>query len=230
MKEFFGGLFSLIGLTLFCYGFFRVLMPKEDFGRKKAFWMLVTGFVAMGIGGAILPEEQQTSKEPSNQKKEVGWLNANVTEDAVRAALSKERTADPVWKDDRFPKNITEIEIYDLFEPEGQKKVAIRFKPESILYETDFVRKVGGTAIGICDILYRNKMVEEVCVFAQLEMTDQYGKSELENVIKICITKAIANKIDWNGPDPGNIYRIADNYNIHLGILRNVDLNEVKIK
>jgi hypothetical protein len=77
--------------------------------------------------------------------------------------------------------------------------------------------------------------VETVAIFALTEMTDQYGKTETEVVTKLVCTREIANKVDWKGladrhaTDPGNIYRIADHYYIHPGVLKNVKLNEVQL-
>jgi hypothetical protein len=67
-------------------------------------------------------------------------------------------------------------------------------------------------------------------------MTDQYGKTSTEVVTKIVLTRDLAQKVDWKGlaerhvTDPGNIYRIADNYNIHLGILNKVKTDEVRLR
>jgi hypothetical protein len=75
-----------------------------------------------------------------------------------------------------------------------------------------------------------------LAIFAETEFTDQYGNKNTSTGAKIVITRDIADKIDWKGlaerhvTDPGNIYRIADNYSIHPGIRKNLKLNEVELR
>lgn len=171
------------------------------------------------------------------KKKKIDWPSAEVTEENIRAALSQKPSIDPLWKDSDFAKKITKIEITDYAAKPGQKIINIWYEMGDVWDETDLVKKAGGTTILINSMLFQNDKVEWVTVFAQAKMTDQYGNTELEPVVKIGITKEIANKVNWNGlakkhagSDPGNIYRIADNYNILYGILKHVKLDEIRLR
>lgn len=171
------------------------------------------------------------------KKNKIDWPTAEVTEENIRTALSQKPTIDPLWKDSNFAEKITKIDITDHAVKPGQKIIGIWYEMDDAWDETDLVKKAGGTAIIINSVLFQNDKVEWVTLFAQAEMTDQYGNTNLKPVIKIGITREIANKVNWKvlaekhaSSDPGNIYRIADDYNIHYGILRHVKLDKVHLK
>lgn len=171
------------------------------------------------------------------KKNKIDWPIAEVTEENIRVALSQKPSIDPLWKDSNFAEKITKIEIIDHAAKPGQKIINIWYETGDAWDETDLVKNVGGTAILINSVLFQNDKVEWVTMFAQAKMTDQYGNTELEPVVKIGIKRETADKVNWEGlakkhagSDPGNIYRIADNYNIHYGILRRVKLDKVRLK
>lgn len=171
------------------------------------------------------------------KKNKIDWPSAEVTEENIRAALSQKPSIDPLWKDSNFAEKITKIEIIDHAAKPGQKIINIWYVTGDAWDETDLVKNVGGTAILINSVLFQNDKVEWVTMFAQAKMADQYGNTELEPVVKIGITREIADKVNWKGlaekhagSDPGNIYRIADDYNIHYDILRHVKLDKVHLK
>lgn len=179
--------------------------------------------IAVGCGGG----DSKTSL--------AAWTNAEVTVDSVKSALSGKATIDPIPADSSFKNNITDIQVLN-YGNEGKKSVSVYYKSGAVWDETDMVKRSGGTAILISNILFQNPRVEQVAVFAQTDMTDQYGNKKTETGIKNVLKRDTADKIDWKGladrhiSDPGNIYRLAENYYIHPGILKNVKLNEVKLK
>ncbi|HID29119.1 MAG TPA: hypothetical protein EYP19_03845 [Desulfobacterales bacterium] len=187
--------------------------------------------VITGCGGGT----SQTGSKPEAQKQDIDWETAEVTAENVKGALSRKAEVSPIFRDNDFPKDITKIEVIDHAVKPGQKNVHIYFKPETFWDETDFVKKVGGTSILASSILYRNPKIEDVVFFALTDMTDQYGKTETEVVVKLGLNREVANKVDWKGladrhtTDPGNIYRIAATRYIHLGVLKNVKQNEVNL-
>jgi len=209
-------------------------MPENGENKKKGkgtgIGCLIILIVLVVIGIMLF-------KGDSSNKSSSSWPSAEVTERNIRAALSQKPSIDPLWKDANFAEKITKIEVIDHAAKPGQKIINIWYETGDAWDETDLVKKVGGTAILINSMLFQNDKVEWVTVFAQAQMTDQYGNTELEPVIKIGITREIANKVNWKGlaekhagSDPGNIYRIADNYNIHYGILKRVKLDKIRLK
>jgi len=213
--------------------------PKKKF--KKWIWALVAVFVIIviasaGGGGDDGKESTGSEAEPEQMVTASTWATDDVTEDNIRKALSGKAPVDTVLKDSEFPKNISSIEIVDNANIEGHKNVMLHYTSGTVWDETDLVKKAGGTAIIAGSILFNNPKIETVGLFTETEMTDQYGNTEQEVVIKIVLTCEIANKINWEGiadrhiTDPGNIYRIADNYFIHPGVLKNLKLDEVQIQ
>ncbi|WP_018086441.1 hypothetical protein [Desulfurispora thermophila] len=170
------------------------------------------------------------------EKKEAfNWAGSDVTVDTVKKALEQKTPAKPVFSDTDFPQNITDVQVLDNVAKPGQKNILIYYKSGTVWDETDFVKRVGGTAIQVGSVLFTNPKIEQVALFAQTEMTDQYGKKSLEVGAKIVLSREIAEKVDWKGladrhtADPANIYHLAKDYYIHPGILRNVKLDKVKL-
>lgn len=185
----------------------------------------------------VLITYTDTSYSWFGKKNKIDWPSAEVTEENIRAALSQKPSIDPLWKDSNFAEKITKIEIIDHAVEPGQKIINIWYETGDAWDETDLVKNVGGTTILINSVLFQNDKVEWVTIFAQAKMTDQYGNATVEPVVKITIKRKTADKVNWKdlakkhaGSDPGNIYRIADDYNIHYGILRHVKLDKVRLK
>lgn len=202
---------------------------------------VIAVIILLGIVGSIFgggnKETKTGTSEPTSSSKQapIDWPTAEITEQNIRTALSGKAPVNPVSKDLKFPENITQISIEN-HAKEGQKSILIYYKADTAWDETDFVKRVGGTAIVAASILFQNPKLEQLGIFAQTDMTDQYGKTSTEVVIKIILTRDLTQKVDWKGlaerhiTDPGNIYRIADNYNIHLGILNKVKTDEVRLR
>lgn len=183
------------------------------------------------------PTETQTASEaqPAPEKPSFDWAAADVTENNIKSALAEETTIDSgITTDVNFPDDITEIQIIDITEKEGQKRLLITYKLDNAWDETDFVKKAAGTILVAGSQLFVNTKIEQITLISQTEMTDKYGKSELTDVASITLTRETADKIDWKGlawrqvTDPGNMYRVADNYYIAPGILKDVKFDEVK--
>lgn len=165
----------------------------------------------------------------------VTWTSAEVTVDTVKTALAGKAPISLVLADSSYYQNITDVQVVN-HQNNGKKNILVYYKSGTVWDETDMVKRSAGTAILIYSILYQNPQVEQVAVFAQTDMTDQYGKTSTETGVKIVLNRETADKIDWKGladrhtTDPGNIYRLAENYYVHPGILKNVKLDEVKLR
>ena len=132
--------------------------------------------------------------------------------------------------------NIIKIDVLKNVPNQGENTVSIYFKPGAVWDETDLVRGVGGGIIAASSGLFANSSVSRVVYFAQAETTDQYGKTATQTVIKVDLSRNIADKVDWAGladrhlTDAGNIYRIADYYKINSGIRGRINTDKIKLK
>ncbi len=172
----------------------------------------------------------------SSSKSVSSWPTSEITPETVAAALKEDSGLNPIWECRNFKDNIVKVEVIDSAINPGHKNLSVFFKIGQVWDETDLVRCVGGTVLSACSILYQNPKVDTVGMFALGEMTDQYGNSSLETVVKIIFNRDIANKINWKGfteqfnVDPGNIYRIAESYHIRNGVLRYIKPDKIKLK
>lgn len=183
------------------------------------------------------PQNVDTEKPVTSSQKEpepaFEWGTSDITKENVVKALAGKNDVKPISMGTDFPDNITEITIVGL--GDGKKNVWIYYSMGSVWDETGLVKKAGGTAVFASNILYQNPNVEEVALFAQGEFTDQYGKTNLNTAVKIVINKSLADQVDWKGladrhaTDPGNIYRIVDNYSIHPGVMSAVKTSEIDL-
>ncbi|MFA5385898.1 MAG: hypothetical protein WC364_14795 [Eubacteriales bacterium] len=107
-------------------------------------------------------------------------------------------------------------------------------KPETFWDDTDLVKMAGEAAISAGDILFKNPNLAQLKVITSAVMTDQYGNEKTESAAYLIIKRETAGKINWTGlaerhiSDPGNIYRVVDDFYVHPGVLKNVKTTEIK--
>ena len=201
---------------------------KKQKTKATSVGCLIILVVLIAIG--IMFFKRNGSSKPSS------WPTSEITPETVAAALKEDSGLNPIWECRNFKDNIVEVKVIDSAINPGHKNLSVFFKIGQVWDETDLVRCVGGTVLSACSILYQNPKVDTVGMFALGEMTDQYGNSSLETVVKIIFNRDIANKINWEGfveqfyIDPGNIYRIAESYHIRNGVLRYVKPDKIKLK
>lgn len=201
---------------------------KKQKTKATSAGCLIILVVLIAIG--IMFFKRNGSSKPSS------WPTSEITPETVAAALKEDSGLNPIWECRNFKDNIVEVKVIDSAINPGHKNLSVFFKIGQVWDETDLVRCVGGTVLSACSILYQNPKVDTVGMFALGEMTDQYGDSSLETVVKIIFNRDIASKINWEGfteqfnVDPGNIYRIAESYHIHNGVLRYVKPDKIKLK
>jgi len=208
----------------------RIKSEEKAKKKKKGFIgclsvIVLIVLIVLIAGKCSAPQSQNASVPSANE----AWQKAEINEDSVKAALIAR--APRIFKD-----NITKINVSDNLLKQGQKTISLHYKLGTVMDDTDLVRTAGSNAISACSELFQNPKVEMVELFAETDMTDQYGKTSLQVGVKIVYDREVVNKIDWKGlsvssaSDPGNIYRIAKGYYIHPGILKNVKSDIVKLK
>ena len=226
MWEFIGA----FGVSVFFVGLAAALIMVV---MSKPVWKKT--LVVAGIGLILFSAGCSNDNSTPKQSSTFNWANSEINNDTVKQALAQKKGAKPIALDSDFPGDISDIKVVDNVSKPGMKNILIYYKPGTSWDETDFVKRAGGTAINVGSLLFSNPKIDEVTLFTQTEMTDQYGKTSLDSVVKIVLNGDIAKKVDWTGlaerhiSDPGNIYRICDNYSIHPGILKKVKLSEIKL-
>lgn len=238
-----GTFFGLLGFTCLVVAvvlWIIRLFSKNKMSAKKLGIFTGTAFVLFIIG-ICLPSSSTTTQPvatnqgSTSQPAAFDWSKSDITNDTVKQALNQKSEVDPTNKDDKFPADITSIDIENNETDSALKDIIIHYKPDAAWDETDLVQKAGGTAIVAGSLLFKNNKIGEVIIFTNTDMTDQYGKTADTPAIKIVLNQDLASKVDWKGLsdkhllDPGNIYRIAADYYIHPGIMKNVKSSDVKL-
>jgi hypothetical protein len=210
------------------------LQQKKPIWKRWWFWAIILVIIVSVSNGGNKSQPAQTAnnkketKQQAVQEKPFNWPKEDITVETVKLALKQKAPASPVSKDLRFPKNITDIIILNSNNP-GHKIVTIYYKSGPYWDETDLVRRSGGTAIEVGSLLFLNPKIDQVSLFALVKMRDQYGNEKLDVGTKIILKKDMAIKANWKGLaeihelDPTNIYKIAAEYYIDPGILKNVE-------
>lgn len=92
----------------------------------------------------------------------------------------------------------------------------------------DVLRKSSEDTINMMEKLFKDSRITSVTVISQGEFTDQYGKDNYEDAVRITINKATADKIDWNGiksrlyGDVSALINVADTYSVHPSVLKSL--------
>lgn len=198
--------------------------------------MFIVAFIDV-ISEGPAPQNTNTEKPVKSGQQEpepaFEWGTADITKENVVKALAGKTDTGSISMDRDFPESVREIEVISL--GDGKHNIWIYYPMGSVWDETDLVKRAGGTAILAGSILYKNPNIEDVALFAEGEFTDQYGKSNVNTAVKIVLKRSLADQVDWKGladrhvTDPGNIYRIVDNYSIHPGVFAQLKKNEVSL-
>lgn len=226
------GILTLLSIVLFVIG---LIKPKlvVRWGNPSRKSVTITYvplfFIFLFAFNSVAPTKAAPPLTPA-----FNWATADITEDNVRKALAGESSLNIVY-DSKFPGDIEKIQIADSKKEPGKKTIAFIFKPGEMWDETTFVSQMGGTIIRADSLLFANPNVDVVEGVVTYDMTDQYGKTAPERVLKLQLRRTTVDKIDWTGladrhfTDPGNIYRIADFKYIHPAIVQGIDRSTVKL-
>lgn len=216
---------------------------KRTSGRKMWVWLLTVLLISsLSMFGCSKstpqPASQQAAQTPTTQQQEakkpaIDWATATINADNVKLAMTLDTAGKPATIDANFPKDITAVEVEDVKEKAGQKKITIRFTPSiPATSGNDFLKAAGGTAIMGSSILFTNPKVEEVFFAAEVPDKDNAGK--FSSGVDLTIDREFATNKDWkaiaaqHATDPGYIFREASSWFIFDDIMKTVDEKVVK--
>ncbi len=178
-----------------------------------------------------LTDEEKTAKTAVNSSETDNSNNKEAQKSFVDTELSEESVKREIDKlsggRSMQGKSISKIQILDnagTTDIQDDKIVWITYKPEAVWDEKDIVKMTVDTTITSSEKLFQHPKVGVVRVWSQTEFTDQYGKKDVNNAVKIELHKTTAEKIDWQNFKPmvfvdyQKLLNIADDIWIHPSI------------
>lgn len=211
---------------------------KRIFGKK--IWvllgtvLLIGSLSMLGCSNSTQPANQSPAAQEQPKKPAIDWTTAAVNADNVKLALTLDAVGKPATIDTNFPKDITSVEVEDIKEKAGQKKITIHYTPSTPPTNgTEYLKVAGGTAILGSSILFTNPKVEEVNFAAEVADKDNPGK--FSSGVELTIDREFATNKDWkaiaaqHATDPGYIFREASSWFTFDDIMKTVDENQIKI-
>jgi len=156
--------------------------------------------------------------------------NQPITESSVRQGLQTMNLSmffiTYEFQDPEDYKNILEVEVKDdPTSPNDRKNVRIRYYCDNIWDTRHFVSMATRTDVAIMYNLFKNPKLNKLTLESATEFTDKYGNSKTENGLTVTFNRATAEKINYENfkdmvsADNMALFRVADSYDIHPGIL-----------
>ncbi|CAM5794801.1 hypothetical protein [Brevibacillus borstelensis] len=218
------GLASVLGIVVFTVLAIVSAKKKNGSAKKNMIWAAACVVIFI-LAAALSPtnpkattasKEQQQKQVAEEPKKEEPAQETSSTpstpkiEDVVKKAITDSVKEKTNLKKDR----LVELQVNDHAgtEKEGDKIVIAKMNANENL--TNSLTR-DGILLASSDAfkaLFAIPEVEEAALFWQLPLVDVYGKTEDGVVLKITLTRAIAEKIQWDNFDIANYSKVASQY------------------
>ena len=200
------GIFGLIGLINPDLFNKELKEGQEPFNRKAAVALLVTGALLCTPCFALAAHHPDTSKATSSQVKpqKPASLNQIITQNVNNDLGSRNSSQ---------KKRVVSVQV-DMYSA-GGKSVTITLNGDDNLTNNLTKKGLQMNSNPVFKSAFKNKEVNCVIVAWQLPLSDPYGKTSDEVVMRIKLTRDTFNKIDWNNFDFQNYPTIADDYFEH---------------
>ncbi|WP_026572513.1 hypothetical protein [Bacillus sp. UNC438CL73TsuS30] len=185
-------------------------------------YLLIIAFIGNLFNGGNNKEVSQPMKEESKQIKNDTAAVPVVKEEPQKKLSLQEKIKQDInkklgSKTNNKTKRIAKLEANDHMgtEKQGDKIVLITLAGDENLTAKLTIKGMLMDSNKVFQSIFKNNEVEEVTIFWQYPMTDAYGKSKDENVIKISLTKETFKKIEWENFYYNNYKTIADQFWMH---------------
>lgn len=199
---------------------------KTGWGKKLGIGclgliVLFVVLVALAGGGSQQSKEEVAappSTTPFSEKEEI-------TEDVVRAEVQE---LPGFTMEGGELVDVRVVEHMGTEDNPDDRIVYLHYRPESIWDDKSLVKETARTAVEVMEKLFKNPKVGLVSVWVETEFTDQYGKSSVENAVKVGLERATADKIEWENfkdlvlLDYNRLLDIADAKYIHPAVRKNL--------
>lgn len=154
-------------------------------------------------------DPKQEQKEETNEKPEEKLTIDEQIKTSINKKLGKETNMDK--------KRIVDLKVNDHAgtEKTDDKIILLTLAGDENLSSEMAIKGMLMDSSKSFQEVFKNEEAEEVTLFWQFPLEDAYGKSADENVIKITLTKATFEKIEWKSFDYNNYEVIADQFWMH---------------
>lgn len=221
---------AIIALLIFFFPVGLFLMWKYA-GWNKVVKIVVTGFYTLIVIGAIATPSSNTST--SNTPTPQAQIDTNTNSEAKAPEPTKEvkpmSTSDKLWVAlDNSMKTRKDFSVgYD----EPTKTASITKTELSAWDESSLVRDSFTTLVKYGKEAFKVDGVDEVQVVFKTEFTDQYGKKDTSDAVRIIMTKEEFNKFEWDNLKYQSVYepikKSAEGFYIHPAILKNLKYDKL---
>ncbi len=103
---------------------------------------------------------------------------------------------------------------------DGGKSVVVTMAGDELFTTKSTLRQMETNSAKLFEKLFKDKKVARVTLVWRQTLVDTYGKESDDNVLKIELTRATANKIEWKNFNAENFEQVADNYWVHPAMLK----------
>ena len=164
-------------------------------------------------GKPVEKKAEQTAAKPQEEKKKEEPKKELTLDEKIKQGVNKKLDKKTNMKKNR----IVELEVNDNLgtEDEGDKIILLTLAGDENLSSKMTIKGMLMDSNKAFQEVFKNNEASEVTVFWQFPLVDTYGKSKVENVIKIALKRETFEKIDWKAFDYNNYKKIADQYWMH---------------
>lgn len=192
--------------------------------------LLVVSLLMVMVGGksksntktiTVNQNKASTTKPTDTPVPKLSWENGGVNEATVKAALQDVQGT-------LIFNILGDLKKVDTTDFAGGKEIDLYYKETDFLDGDELVRKTANTMISCSQKLFKNQKVQLIKFNTLADFTDQYGNSKEDTAFSLSLTRDTASKIDYSNfiemvdEDYTKLFNIVDDYNIHLGIYKDL--------
>lgn len=200
---------------------------KKPIYKRWWFWAIAV-FLFLGFIGSLNPSNSSVSS-PNTQNSPEAMGN---TQEAAKPSQPPS-TIDQLWSAvDRTIKTRQGIDIH--YFPDDGNSVILTQTVDNVWDENALVRKAYADLVYFGGEAFKLDNVEDVQVALSASFTDQYGKSDYKQAVRIKMTKDEFLKYDWKNlkykPIWQQMKQSASDYYIYPGIIKGIDMSKLYLE
>ncbi len=223
------------------------MKTKKPFYKRRWF-IVIAVLLVLGIIGKIVDNDgvnttSTTIDKPVEKKINKETTKKDETTAKPKTDLKKEKKEEtkpvvtkPKEKTKSFDETTKELVIKTLgkksntrknrlvqegsSDTDGGKSVVVTLSGDELFTTKSTLRKMETDSAKLFEKLFKNKNVARVNLVWQQTLVDTYGKESDDNVVKIELSRATNDKIEWKNFNVDNFDTVADNFWVHPAMLK----------